>query len=224
MKRFFNFLMVAAIIMGMSGATFAKDFKGVINYKITYPGTEVDASMAAMMPKMAILTIRGDMSKFEISMGQMGSQMVIIDGVSKTVTTCMDMMGQKYYYVESQEDITSEMDEDKVSIDIKDETKEIAGYECTKAVITVKEGGEDMLFTIYFTEEITSSSLNMDNPYFKDIPGAMLEFEVNTGGGTMKMSATSVNKKNVSESEFEIPEGYVKKTSAEVKQMFGGGM
>ena len=225
MKRFFNFLMVAAIIIGMSGATFAKDFKGVINYKISYPGTEMDASMAAMMPKMAILTIRGHMSKFEISMGQMGSQMVITDGESKTVTTCMNMMGQKYYYVESQEDIISEMDDDKVSIDIKDETKEIAGYECKKAVITVKEGGEDLIFTIYFTEEITSSSLNIDNPYFKDIPGAMLEFEINTGGGgMMKMSATSVNKKNVSESEFEIPEGYVKKTSAEVRQMQGGGM
>lgn len=224
MKRFFNFLMVAAIIMGMSGATFAKDFKGVINYKITYPGMEVDAPMAAMMPKMATLTIRGHMSKFEINMGQMGSQMVIIDGKSETITTCMDMMGQKYYYVESQEEINSDMDDDKLSIDIKDETKEIAGYECTKAVITVKEAGEDMLFTIYFTEEITSSSLNMDNPYFKDIPGAMLEFEINTGGGTMKMSATSVNKKNVSESEFEIPEGYVKKTSSEVKQMYGGGM
>ena len=224
MKRFFNFLMVAAIIMGMSGATFAKDFKGVINYKITYPGMEVDASMAAMMPKMAILTIRGDMSKFEISMGQMGSQVVIINGESQIITTCMDMMGQKYYYTESQEDIINDADKDKVSIDIKDETKEIAGYECTKAVITVKESGEDMLFTIYFTEEITSSSLNMDNPYFKDIPGAMLEFEVNTGGGTMKMSATSVNKKNVSESEFDVPEGYVKKSAAEVKQMFGGGM
>ncbi len=216
-------MMIAAIIMGLSSSAIAKEFSGVITYKITYPGLEVDASMAAMMPKMANLTIKEHMSKFEINMGQMGSQVQIIDGNAKTITTVMSMMGQKFYYVETEEDVDVDADE-KVSIDIKDETKEIAGYECTKAVVTVKQGGEDMLFTIYFTEEIGSSSMNMDNPYFKDIPGAMLEFEINTGGGTMKMEAITVDKKKVADSEFEVPEGYEEKTEEEFNQMFGGGM
>ncbi|MBE9484167.1 MAG: hypothetical protein IMY74_04945 [Bacteroidetes bacterium] len=225
MKRFLSFMMVAAIIMGLTSTVLAKDFKGDINYKITYPGMEVDASMAAMMPKIAKLTIKGNMSKFEINMGQMGSQIQIIDGDAKTITTVMSMMGQKFYYVETEDDISDELGENEnVSVDIKDETKEIAGYECKKAVVTVIEGGEEMLFTIYFTEEIGSSSMNIDNPYFKDIPGAMLEFEINTGGGTMKMEAISINKRNVSDDEFEVPEGYEEKTEEEVNQMFGGGM
>ncbi len=218
-------MMIAAIIMGLTSSALAKEFKGDINYKITYPGMEVDASMAAMMPKIAKLTIKGNMSKFEINMGQMGSQIQIIDGDAKTITTVMSMMGQKFYYVETEDDISDELGENEnVSVDIKDETKEIAGYECTKAVITVKEGGEEMLFTIYFTEEIGSSSMNIDNPYFKDIPGAMLEFEINTGGGTMKMEAISINKRNVSDDEFEVPEGYEEKTEEEFNQMYGGGM
>ncbi len=216
-------MMIAAIIMGLSSSAIAKEFSGVITYKISYPGSEVDASMAAMMPKMANLTIKEHMSKFEINMGQMGSQIQIIDGDAKTITTVMNMMGQKFYYVEMEEDVDVDADE-KVSIDIKDETKEIAGYECTKALVTVKQGGEEMLFTIYFTEEIGSSAMNIDNPYFKDIPGAMLEFEINTGGGTMKMEAISVDKKKVDDSEFEIPEGYEEKTEEEVNQLFGGGM
>ena len=53
----------------------------------------------------------------------------------------------------------------------------------------------------------------------------MLEFEIDTGGGRMmKMEAVSVDKKNISESEFDVPEGFVKKTSAEIEQIFGGGM
>jgi len=225
MKRFLSFMMVAAIIMGLTSSALAKEFKGDINYKISYPGMEVDASMAAMMPKMATLTIKGNMSKFEINMGQMGSQIQIIDGDAKTITTVMSMMGQKFYYVETAEDISDELGENEnVSIDIKDETKEIAGYECKKAVVTVIEGGEEMLFTIYFTEEIGSSSMNIDNPYFKDIPGAMLEFEINTGGGTMKMEALSIKKRSVSDDEFEVPEGYQEKTQEEIDQMFGGGM
>ena len=219
-------MMVAAIIMGLTSSALAKEFKGDISYKISYPGMEeVDASMAAMMPKIAKLTIKGNMSKFEINMGQMGSQIQIIDGDAKTITTVMSMMGQKFYYVETEDDISDELGENEnVSIDIKDETKEIAGYECKKAVVTVIEGGEEMLFTIYFTEEIGSSSMNIDNPYFKDIPGAMLEFEINTGGGTMKMEAISIKKRSVSDDEFEVPEGYQEKTQEEIDQMFGGGM
>ncbi len=225
MKRFLSIVMVAAIIMGISSSALGKDFKGVITYKISYPGMEIDPSMAAMMPKMATMTISGTMSKFEISMGQMGSQMQIIDGDAKTVTTLMNMMGQKFYYVQTEEEITAEADKgEDVNVDITSETKDIAGYECTKAIVTVNDSGDEMTFTVYFTDEIGNSSLNLDNPYFKQIPGAMLEFEIATGTGTMKMEATSVDKKSVSDSEFEIPEGYVKKTSAEIKQMFGGGM
>ena len=52
----------------------------------------------------------------------------------------------------------------------------------------------------------------------------MLEFEINAGGGTMKMAAISVTKKNVSDDEFEVPEGFVEKTPEEMKQIMGGGM
>jgi len=218
-------MMVAVIIMGITATAMSKDFKGVITYKISYPGLDIDPGMMAMMPKMATLTIKGDMSKFEINMGQMGSQVQIIDGNAKTVTTLMDMMGQKFYYVETEDEISAEVDDtDEISIDIRDETKEIAGYKCKKALISVNDEGDEMIFTIFFTEEIGSSSLNIDNPYFKEIPGAMLEFEIDAGQGRMKMEATSVSKKTVSDSEFSIPEGFQKKTSGEIKQMFGGGM
>lgn len=224
MKKILSFMMIAAIIMGFASTAISKDFSGVITYKISYPGMEIDASMAAMMPKMATLSIKENMSKFEISMGQMGKQVQIIDGEAKTVTTVMDMMGQKFYYVQTEDEIQAEEGAENVTVDIKDETKEIAGYECTKAVVTVMESGEEMMFTIFFSEEIGSSSLNIDNPYFKDIPGAMLEFEIDTGAGTMKMEALSVDKKKLSDSDFEVPEGFEEKSSAEIKQMFGGGM
>lgn len=225
MKKFLSFMMVAAIILGISSSAMSKDFKGIITYKISFPGMEIDPSMAAMMPKLATLTIKDLMAKFEINMGAMGSQAQIINGADKTVTSLINMMGQKIYYTETEEEINGDLEENEnVSIDIKDETKEIAGYTCKKAVVTVNNDGEEMLFNLYFTDEIGSSALNMDNPYFKDVPGAMLEFEIEAGGGTMKMEATSVTKKNVSDDEFEIPEGFVEKTPEEIEQMFGGGM
>ena len=225
MKKLLSFMMVAAIIMGFASSAISKDFSGVITYKISYPGMEVDPSMAAMMPKMATLTIKDTKSKFEISMGQMGTQIQIIDGEAKTVTSVMDMMGQKFYYVESEEDINEDLgDGETIDFQIIDETKEIAGYECKKAIVTVKEGSEEMQFTVFFTEEIGSQSLNIDNPYFQDVPGAMLEFEIDTGAGKMKMEAISVDKKKVADTEFEVPAGFEEKTPEEIKAMFGGGM
>jgi GLPGLI family protein len=228
MKKLLSFMMVAAIIMGLSSAAISKDFSGVITYKISYPGMEVDASMAAMLPKLATLYIKGDKSKLEINLGQMGSQATITDGEAQMVISLMDipMMGGKFYFEETFENVKAEATEEgaDISVEVQDETKEIAGYTCKKALVTVKESGSEMVFTTYFTDEIGSSSLNANNPYFKDINGAMLEFEMDMGQGMrMKMEAISVDKKKVADSEFEVPEGYVKKTAEEMQQM-GGGM
>ena len=119
MKKILSFMMIAAIIMGFASTAISKDFSGVITYKISYPGMEIDASMAAMMPKMATLSIKENMSKFEISMGQMGSQVQIVNGEEKTVTTCMDMMGQQFYYVESEDQLKEDKaDPENVIVDV----------------------------------------------------------------------------------------------------------
>lgn len=219
-------MMVAAIIMGITAASGAKDFKGVITYKITYPGTEIDPSMAAMMPKMATMTIKDHMSKLEISMGQMGRQIQITDAEGKTVTTCLDMMGQKMYYVQTEEELKADQpDSDKITVELTDETKEIAGYKCTKAIVTMKDGDDETVFQIFYTEEIGTPGMNFDNALFEEIPGAMLEFEIETGRDQrMKMEAISVKKSSVSDADFQVPEGFEKKTSKEIRQMMGGGM
>jgi hypothetical protein len=75
---------------------------------------------------------------------------------------------------------------------------------------------------VFFTEELGSKELNFDNPQFKDINGVMLEFEMPNEQFSMKFTALSVEKKNVEDSEFAIPEGYQIKTKDEMKGMFGG--
>jgi GLPGLI family protein len=105
-------------------------------------------------------------------------------------------------------------------VEVTSETKEIAGYTCKKAIITIPE--EDQELIVYFTEELGSGAINFDNPQFKDINGVMLEFEIPNQNFTMKLEAVSVEKKNVPESDFTIPDGYQIKTKEELQQMFGG--
>lgn len=200
--------------------TFAKEFKGVITFKITVEGSGVTDEMKTMMPKTMIMTIKGNKARSEMVMS-MGKTISITDGDAKTAITLMDMMGQKIAIQSNYEEIMKEMaDSPEAKVEVTSETKEIAGYLCKKAIVTIAE--EDQEIIVYFTEELGSSTLNFDNPQFKDINGVMLEFEMPSAEFSMHFTAVSVEKKNVEDSEFTIPEGYQIKTKEELKSMFGG--
>jgi GLPGLI family protein len=200
--------------------TFAKEFKGVITYKITIEGSGVTDEMKNMMPKTMTMTILGNKARTEMVMS-MGKTISITDGDSKETITLMDMMGQKIAIKSNYDEIMAEIEKSpKAQVEVTGETKDILGYACKKAIVTNTE--DDTEIYVYFTEELGSSALNFDNPQFKDINGALLEFEIPNEMFTMKFTAVSVEKKNVDASEFTIPEGYQIKTKEEMQGMFGG--
>jgi len=76
---------------------------------------------------------------------------------------------------------------------------------------------------VWFTDEIGGKDANFDNPLYKDINGVMLEFILKTPQASMKLSATSIDKKAVPAKDFEIPSDYTLTTQDELKGKFGGG-
>lgn len=224
-KTFPTTIVLSLMVLLLSFNLQGKDFKGVVTYKITYPGAELTPQMQTMMPKMMTYYVKGDMAKTVIDMGNMGQQMQIMNGNSKTIYNLFDMMGQKFYTVTTKTEIEEELEkEPEPQIDYIDEIKEIAGYDCKKAVITIDENGEKNSFLVYYNSELGSKALNFDNPYFNDIDGLLMEFEMLEGQFKMKLEAVEVHKKNVKDSEFEIPEEFQEKTKEELRQSFGGGM
>lgn len=222
MKKNLTFNLLLLTIFALSSfQTFAKEFKGVITYKIAIEGTSVTDEMRNMMPKTMTMTIMGNKSKSEMVMS-MGKTTSISDGDKKETITLMDMMGQKIAIKSNSDEINAEIAKSpKMKVEITGETKDILGYSCKKAVVTNPEDNSEIY--VFFTDELGSNYLNFDNPMFKDINGAMLEFEIPNEQFTMKFSAVSVEKKNVNASEFEIPDGYQIKTKEEMQGMFGGG-
>ena len=86
------------------------------------------------------------------------------------------------------------------------ETKEIAGYKAKKVKVTFddpKISGYD----IYYTDEISIENPNWSNPY-TEIKGVLLEFRIRMKGITMIVKAKEVVKKEIPDSEFEIPDGF----------------
>ena len=126
----------------------------------------------------------------------------------------------------TEEEINEEMTEQPdIKVEQYEETKEIAGYECKKAVINVEsDDGTKTSFIVYYTNELGGSALNFDNPMFKEIDGVLMEFEMEQGPMTMKLEAVSVKKENVPDSDFVVPDGYQELTKEQMQNMFGGGM
>ena len=159
------------------------------------------------------------MSRTEISMG-MGKNITIYNAEYNSAVSLIDMMGQKLAIKMTPEDLDKEAAETgDVEVVHLDETKDILGYSCKKALVKVKDSGDE--FEVYYTEELSTGIENHGNPMFKDIKGMMMEFVMEQNGMKMHFLAVSVDKKKVSKKDFEVPEGYEEITEEEMQSRFG---
>ncbi len=213
-----------AIILGLTFfsflSLFAQDFTGSITFNYSYDGRELEATEKAQMPTSQTMTFGLGKVKTEI-ISPMGNIITIYDVMTKETTMLLDIMGQKLAIIQKQEDTKKKMEEQTkgVKIDYPDESKQIAGYNCKKAVIT--KG--DTTITLFFTSDLKFSGAN-EMQIYKDIDGIVLESTMPTQDEelTMKIKATEIEKRKVKKNEFNIPGNYKIVTPEELKSMFGG--
>lgn len=210
------FIISSALVAG-------KPFDGVITYKISYPDSKFSEAQLNMFPKVMTVSVKGSKARTEMNVGG-GTTVEILDYVAKTKVALINMMGQKFAIKQTKQEIEKEnAEQPKGTVNVTNDTKNIAGYNCKKAIVTSDEDGVKTTFEVWFTEEIGGKDANFDNPLYKDINGVMMEFIIKTPQITMKLSATGVEKKAVPAKDFEIPADYTLTTQEELKSKFGGG-
>jgi len=199
-----------------------KPFEGIITYKITYPGTKLTESQIALFPKSLTVMIKGVKSRTDILTGG-GSRVEITNHQEKTKIKLLDLMGQKYAILNTADDIAKELaKEPSAAVTLRIETKTIAGYLCKKALVSGKDNTGKFTFEVYYTPELGGKQANFDKALYKDIDGVLLEFSIKTPEMTMRFTATSVEKKAVPLTEFEIPADYSIISKDELKNKIGG--
>jgi hypothetical protein len=200
-----------------------KPFEGIITYKVTYPDSKFTEAQLAMFPKVMTVSVKGSKARTEMNIA-MGKQVSIIDYTAKTQVTLIDMMNQKYAIKQNAQDIEKEnADQPKGKVTVTNETKTFAGYLCKKAIVTTDDDGVKSTYDVWFTEEMGGKDAYFYEPMYKDINGVMMEFVMKTPQFSMKLSVTSVEKKSVSDKDFEIPSDFTLTTKEELKSKFGGG-
>ncbi|HPS62439.1 MAG TPA: hypothetical protein PLK82_05225 [Bacteroidales bacterium] len=216
-------VLIAGMWIFSTQANAGKPFEGVITYKITYPDSKASESQMAMYPKVLIVSVKGDKSRTDISMAGMNT-VEITDYKEKMSVTLLNMMGQKYAIKKTLSDMEKEAAEvGKPSVELQAETKVIAGYTCKKAIVTVNNDGAKSTFEVFYCPELGSKLINFSDPIYKDIDGTLMEFSMIQNGMTMKITASSIEKKSLPEKDFQIPADYTITTVDEMKSKFGGG-
>jgi len=81
------------------------------------------------------------------------------------------------------------------------ETKTIAGYDCRKMILQLKDTSR---LSVYYATAIAPSVKEFEFQ-FKDVPGFVLEYEVEEHGKKITYTATRVNISPVSATMFNIP-------------------
>ncbi len=227
MKKISAIVLFIAIIFAFNNNSYAqkkgKPFAGKIIFSMTYEG--VEASQAAQMPTTQTTLILGNKQKTTVDYGQ-AAQIVIADGDVETMMIYIDIMGQKFLIKQSKTQIDSIRNaQPKPIITYSDETKEIAGYKCKKAVIAYKdaETGEESQNIVWYTEDLNVGEKINFTGEAEGIKGFALATEVKNGKITIKSVAKEIKKEKVSDIEFLQPADAKELTGEEFRKMFGGG-
>lgn len=223
MKKFILYFAAITIQFIATGSALAQKVisEGKLIYEISYPDMELDANMAAMLPTESIVYFNEEFSRTETAMGMGMSSASIVNSKTGSVTTLMDMMGTKSAIImtdEQAKDAFKKREASPFKVEITNETKEIAGYTCKKAIL--KDASTQTSFEVYFTDKVNSYAQMMTE--WKDLKGCPMQFTIEQGGMKFQMVAKSVSAETVTADRFKIPSDYKVVTQEEMMKMLGG--
>jgi hypothetical protein len=97
------------------------------------------------------------------------------------------------------------------------ETREIAGYKCIKAVGQTRFGGT---ITVYYTQDIIPENRQYD-PIFRNLDGLPLEYELTNGNVRIRYRIARINLNPVPVSKFDVPSsGFREMNYEDSKKMY----
>ena len=226
MKKAIILLFVA--VFAIQFANSQEKFQGVIKSKVTYEGRELSPQEKQQLPTQMNQFYRDEMIRSE-QVTPMTTIVTIVNIETEESSTLIDLMGQKYAITMTKEDLDKakegmDEEEDKYEVEIVDETKEIAGYTCKKAIIK----SEDNEITVYYTDEIDlPKSEQTDRKMFEKLDGVPMEYSMvmpQLEDILMTVTVSEISDDKVKKSQFKVPSDFQKITPEEAKQIFGGNV
>jgi hypothetical protein len=203
-------LIVASLLFACSEGIFKKGIKeGVIEYTISYPDIPENSYMLDLLPKKM---------ETAFSNGEFRNDIIAGMGIFKTSLIRLEENKGIIHSVKLlNERVASELQAEDIErfnpafrdlqIEPTKGGKEIAGYYCKEAKVTVK-GDSTWTFTIYYTEEIDIEKANQLSP-FEAVEGVLMEYHVISHDLHMHIQANRVLEKKIDTESLRLEDNYV---------------
>lgn len=125
---------------------------------------------------------------------------------SKGVLTVMESIGQKSFSRKTNEELEKEKTKSNdPQVTITKEKKKILGYDCTKALVTTKDGkGRSSTVVMWYTDKIRCTAIAgiTNNDVLNKLKGTPLQVELDRGPVKSTITAIEISVKPVPESVF----------------------
>jgi len=197
MKKIF---IIAAVLCSFSAM--AQQPQATITYSIKMDNSPAAAFMSDMH---ATIYYKQGKSLADLSSSMFSSKTVTTDSGSLTL---MQVMGQKFFNRVPKASMGTNT-KPMPDITYTDSTKEIAGYQCKKALMhTAGNSGTDTA-VFWYTEKLPVITFGMAADAFRGLKGMPLEFELNNTAMHFKLTAEKVSTDDIPDSVFNLStEGY----------------
>lgn len=218
--------LIAFICLGSSFVANAQKTikEGTITYAVEYNLPPDQQSMAAMLPSEYKIEFKGEMSRFKMDMGMFATSVIYNDATKEMMSLTEVPMQNKKIAVKMDKDQTKQMQdlqngEKDFEITTTAETKDIAGYKCTKYVFKDKISGESM--DVWATTDV-SIPQNSFSSSLKGLKGIPVQFENNARGMKSKLTLKNIKEETITAIDLTIPDGYETMTFEDIMAQMGG--
>lgn len=220
-----NHISVLLLFVSSSFFVIGQKTKGQISYDIMVSSDDPQASAYVEQMEGSVLELYfgEDKIRSEMFLGDFMTTVNISQKGADTTLTLLDGMMGKIAMKTTLDDLEDEqrLAMTKRRVDLMEETKDIMGYTCKKALIT---GADDNESVVWYTEDLVPA-FREGQFLYDEIPGVPLSME--SQWGKMKMSMVAFEyKKKIKNPEklfsLEVPKGYTLRTAEEMKAMRQG--
>ena len=202
MKRFFSVVIFVVLGFFTSAVAQKKLSEGTISYDIVVNTSSNEPQPGDFFDGAFHMTyLKGNKSRTEM-ISSLGKQSTIVDR-SKNAIFILREFGAQKFLINLTPDNWKEYNAKNENIDFTftDETKNILGYNCKKAVGKL---GDGTTYTVWYTTDLVPD--NKDFDYMnRSLPGLAMEYESNIGKYKVIYKVSKINMSPVPAATFDMP-------------------
>ena len=184
--------------------------EGEIHYRISYLESNLGKIPVEMLPKEMTMKFRNDALLTEIDgiFGYFNISNVTNSKRSENLTY-LKVIDKKFYFEGKPGEVCPGFHlMADIKIELVEGGKEICGYYCEQALITLPAFGDEPM-PVFFTRKIGVRNPNSVTPY-QQIDGVLLEFYLTLSNLKMKLVAENIYSKSVSDKKFDRQTDYMR--------------